>query len=308
MDSLDNPTKDNLASRITRAASHQTYNTVRFLVDRSRRPSAFHAYAYFRWLDDCLDTKLNCDIGRMEFIHKQKSLMEGLYRGERYNPSSAEENMLVELIQGDTEHNSGLRSYIENMMDVMSFDSRRRWRPITHRELSNYTRQLATAVTEALHYFIGHDTPAFQDGRRYHCAAAAHITHMLRDTAEDINAGYFNIPESYLRRYEMDHSDFHSPGYRTWVKNRVELARRYFQAGKEYLAKVGNLRCRLAGFAYAARFELLLDAIEQDGYDLRTTYEEWSGPFDMAFVSTSALLQALHHQVPGKRLQIRTTQ
>jgi hypothetical protein len=87
------------------------------------------------------------------------------------------------------------------MMGVMAFDARRRGSLISHRELSNYTRLLATAVTEALHYFIGNDTPGPYDGKRYYCAAAAHITHMLRDSMEDVSAGYYNIPaNSAIRR------------------------------------------------------------------------------------------------------------
>ena len=37
-----------LASSITKAASQQTYYTIRFLVDRERVPDAYRAYAYFR--------------------------------------------------------------------------------------------------------------------------------------------------------------------------------------------------------------------------------------------------------------------
>ena len=37
-----------------------------------------------------------------------------------------------------------------------------------------------------------------------------------------------------------------------------------------------NARCRLADHAYVARFEWVLDAIEQDGYRLREAYPERS--------------------------------
>jgi hypothetical protein len=58
------------------------------------------------------------------------------------------------------------------------------------------------------------------------------------------------------------------------VKSRVLLARKYFQAGRGYLARVQNPRCRLAGFAYTARFEWLLDSMEQEGFLLRLEYSE----------------------------------
>jgi hypothetical protein len=58
------------------------------------------------------------------------------------------------------------------------------------------------------------------------------------------------------------------------VKSRVQLAREYFEAGRDYLARVQNRRCRLAGFAYTARFAWLLDTIEREGYSLRPQYSE----------------------------------
>ncbi len=65
-----------------------------------------------------------------------------------------------------------------------------------------------------------------------------------------------------------------SDAYRAWVKGRVLLARQYFKAGRGYLARVRNPRCRLAGFAYTARFEWLLDTIERESYSLRPQYNE----------------------------------
>ena len=292
-----------MAVRITRDASHQTYYTVRFLVDGQLKPCAYQAYAYFRWLDDHLDTQVLAASERLAFISRQKILMEELYHGKKPASITPEENLLVELIQCDTDHNSGLRTYIRSMMKVMAFDASRRGSLISHRELSNYTRLLATAVTEALHYFIGNDTPGPYDGKRYYCAAAAHITHMLRDSAEDVRAGYYNIPANYLQRHSLEPQDIHNTIFRHWVRNRVELARRYFQLGREHLSQVPNLRCRIAGYAYTMRFEQVLDTIESDGFVLRPEYEDLCQPRDMALLSTRALVQALRFRGPDKGLQ-----
>ena len=70
----------------------------------------------------------------------------------------------------------------------------------------------------------------------------------------------------------MEH--LHTPAVRAWVRDRVELARSCFTTGRRYLAGVENARCRLAGHAYVARFEWVLDAIERDGYRLREAYPE----------------------------------
>jgi phytoene/squalene synthetase len=145
---------------------------------------------------------------------------------------------------------------------------------ISQVELHEYTRGLATAVTENLHYFIGHGQFAPRDETRYLAVSAAHIAHMLRDTYSDLNAGYYNIPCEVLEAHRIGPQDVNSDAYRAWVKSRVQLARDYFKAGKSYLARVQSLRCRLAGFAYVARFERLLDTIQEEDYLLRPQYSE----------------------------------
>ena len=202
MNNLNIPTAYPLATNITKAGSKQTYYTIRFLVDRARVDDAYRAYAYFRWLDDILDADPDSKpvlseveaSQRRAFLERQKSLLEGCYRGEFPQDVNIQENMLVELVQRDSEKNSGLQSYLRNMMLVMDFDARRRGRLISQGELNEYTRWLAIAVTEAMRYFIGHGAFAPQDETRYLAVAAAHITHMLRDTYDDVQAGYFNIP------------------------------------------------------------------------------------------------------------------
>jgi phytoene/squalene synthetase len=266
-----------LASSITKAASKQTYYTIRFLVDRERVADAYRAYAYFRWVDDILDAESGLEPERHAFIVRQKSLLECCYRGEPPHDAAFEEQMLVDLIQGDTEKNSGLQIYLRSMMAVMTFDAGRRGRLISVSELDDYTRQLAMAVTEAMHYFIGHGSYSPYNEARYMAVNAAHITHMLRDTFDDIRTGYFNIPREVLDANHVSPQDVYSRAYRAWVQDRVELARVHFMLGRGYLSRVENTRCRLAGFAYIARFEGVLDSIERDGYQLRPVYPQRKG-------------------------------
>jgi phytoene/squalene synthetase len=243
-------------------------------VDRDRTADAYHAYAYFRWLDDMLDEGKLGIAERMALIERQHALVEGAYRGEWPPALTLEEHLLLDLIRSDQESDSGLQAYIRNMMAVIAFDAHRRGQLISQQELDDYTRHLAIAVTEVLHYYIGHDQFAQRDEAHYHAVIAAHITHLLRDTYEDIAAGYYNIPHEYLDAHRIAPWDVKGLAYRDWVKSRVQLARDYFRTGKAYLAQDENHRRRLAGYAYVARFEGVLDAIERDGYRLRPEYGE----------------------------------
>ena len=78
--------------------------------------------------------------------------------------------------------------------------------------------------------------------------------------------------------------------------SRVQLAREYFRAGRAHLARVESLRCRIAGYAYMARFESVLDAIERDGYRLRAAYPECKGLSTGLGMGWSALSQAFNAQ------------
>jgi phytoene/squalene synthetase len=271
-----------LAPSITKAASKQTYYTIRFLADRDRVADAYRAYAYFRWVDDVLDAETASRpvlsaveaSERSAFIRRQKSLLESCYQGESPCSVSSEEKILVELVRSDTENLSGLRSYLHNMMAVMAFDAERRGRLISQAELDGYTCRLASAVTEAMHYFIGHCSFSPHDETRYLAVSAAHITHMLRDTYDDLQAGYYNIPREVLEAYHIGPQNVHCDAYRAWVRSRVGLAREYFEAGRDYFRRVQNSRHRLAGFAYMARFEWLLETFEREGFRLRPQYNE----------------------------------
>lgn len=262
------------ASAITKAASKQAYYTIRFLVDRQRVDAAYRAYGYFRWVDDVIDAGLRSVPERIAFLERQTALLENCYSGGLALKPTPEETMLVQLIRQDREKNSGLQIYLRNMMQVMEFDAKRRGRIISLAELDQYTYWLASAVTEAMHYFIGHDYYSPHTASRYLAVTGAHIVHMLRDAYEDVQMGYYNIPREVLEAGHIKPQDIQSSTYRAWVQSRIELAQNYFNAGKQYISQVENRRCRIAGFAYTSRFEWLLHTIEREAYVLRPYYSE----------------------------------
>jgi phytoene/squalene synthetase len=288
-----------LAATITRTASKQTYYTIRFLADTCLVEDAYRAYAYFRWLDDWLDQQPRPRTERLAFVKRQQAVIDGCAHHNLPAELTPEEYLLADLIQRDTETNSGLHAYIRNMMAVMAFDADRRGRLISQGELNQYTHSLAVAVTEALHYFIGHNCAAPQGEIRYMAVSGAHITHMLRDTLEDAQAGYYNIPSEVIAANGIAPWDVESNAYRDWVQARVRKARACFRLGREYLAQVENLRCRIAGYAYIHRFEAVLDSIERAGYVLQAHYPQRNGgPRGVEMIGW-ALWMALKHRRPA---------
>jgi len=266
------PSSAALARAITRRASRQTYDIIRWLVDRGRRDDAFRSYAYFRWVDDLVDAPTYDRVACLQFLRRQRGLLNGLPTGSRPERLLPEEHMLADLIAGRSDAHPGLRAYLERMMDVMEFDAGRRGRLITEAELDRYSQLLAVAVMGAIACFIGHDHDYPETPARLQAVVGAHIIHMLRDMSGDLSAGYFNIPRSTLEAHRLMPSDMQHPAYRRWVRARIDLARRCFAEGKAYIRHMGCLRAQAAGYLYCAQFETMLRRIELDGYSLRSRY------------------------------------
>ena len=263
-----------LARSITKRGSKQAFYTAQLMVDRDLIDDFLRAYAYFRWMDDVIDVSPSPEEERFGFIQRQKELIDALYRESEPGNLAPQEEMLADLIHNDRFENSGLRSFIENMFAIIEFDAYRKGRGISGEELDWYTDRLSRSVTDGMQYFMGngYDYPESED--RLLAAEAAHITHLLRDMAEDTSQGFINIPQEYLDSHQISASDFLAKPYRDWVESRVEKARDYFERGKRYLNSLGILRCKMAGYWYCARFEGVLDSIEKDSYRLRSEYQE----------------------------------
>lgn len=290
-----------LAELITKEASTQTYYTIRCLVDPPLVLDAYRAYAYFRWVDDMVDQADMPLADRLTFLARQQAIIKQCYQGKTPLDLCPEEQMVTDMIRQDEGMSEGLRLYMNQMMAVMLFDAGRKGRLISQPELAEYTRALAVAVTEAMHHFIGHDAAAPRDDTRYLAVTGAHITHMLRDAVEDAAAGYVNIPQEVLEQYQITPTDWHHEAYQAWVQQRVQLARRCFAAGRHYLARLESLRCRLAGYAYINRFEVVLGLIEKDHYQLRPAYPERKSRKAALKMCLTALTQTGLSLLPGKR-------
>lgn len=263
-----------LARSITWNGSKQTFYTARLIVDRDLVEDFNRAYAYFRWIDDIIDISAKSDSERIAFTRRQRDLIDSLYRAENPGDLTPEENILADLIKNDRGENSGLQSFIRNMFAIIEFDSFRKGRLIDQAELDWYQESLAKSVTDGLQYFIGNGHPYPAGDHKYSAAIAAHITHLLRDMLPDSRDGLINIPREYLEANNISYDQVHSEAYKSWVRDRVVLAREYFRHGKRYLDRLGVLRTKIAGYWYCARFESVLDTIVKDGYQLRSEYEE----------------------------------
>ena len=263
--------RQSLARSITWKGSKLTYMVGRLLVDQDLKEDFFRAYAYFRWIDDFVDELSSTREGRIHFITRQDKLIRSSFSGNTLMEGlRPEEELLLQLTQNLHNHTDNLRSFVENMFAIIKFDSYRKDCYISSAELDWYSQCLGRSVVDGLQYFIGnnHDYPRSEN--QYSAAIAAHITHLLRDTLPDMANGFINIPHDVIPKQDIQTIDH--PSVRSWVRDRVMLARRHFQDGREYIRSMPVKRCQLASYLYCTQFERILDTIERDGYVLRHAY------------------------------------
>ena len=156
-----------LARSITRAGSKQTFFMARFLVDRDLVEDFYRAYAYFRWIDDIIDISPHPEDEQIRFISRQSELIDLLYRHEKPEDLSSEEEILADLIFNDRGGNSGLQSFIRNMFAIIEFDTYRKGRFISQEELTWYSDTLGKSVTDGLLYFVGNGSPRPENQDKY---------------------------------------------------------------------------------------------------------------------------------------------
>lgn len=291
-----NTTAD-LARSITWASSKQTYFTVRLMVDKDLVDDCYRAYGYFRWADDVVDFPSRSSDERISFISRQRKLIDRLYRKERLGELTPEEEIIADLISHDRGEDSGLQSFIRNMLAIIEFDAHRKGRLITQDELTWYSNSLGKAVTDCIQYFVGNGHPYPDYENRYLASTAAHITHMLRDMSLDLTDGFINIPREFIKEHNISLENVDSPPFRGWVRDQVEQAREYFREGKRYLDGLDVLRCKIVGYWYCARFEGIIDAIERDGYKLRAAYRERRRLSNWLMIPWLSVSVALRHVV-----------
>ena len=263
-----------LARSITWAASKQSYLTARLLADRDLADDCLRAYAYFRWADDVIDRPSQPRDARIEFIARQKMLIDSCYRGNPPADLCPEEQILADLVAHDRGPESGLGSFIHNFMKVIEFDANRRGRLVTQFELTAYMSWLATAVMDGIQYFIGNGHPYPKTPDRSLAVMGAHLAHMLRDTLEDLPLGIINIPVEDMSANKIPLEQVESDLFRLWVQEQVLRARSFLQEGHRYIDTLDVLRCKIAGTWYCARFEWFLEVIQREGYLLRQAYPE----------------------------------
>ena len=245
-------------------------------MDRLRANVFFCAYAYFRWVDDIVDSEDASIDQKTTLLDRQRAWIAELYE----NPESlrvissltAEEQLLFFVIQHDLAGGKqALRLSISDMLRSIEMDATRRGRVVSSEVLTQIQMHRTRAFADFVSTLLHQRTLVGAENRLLVFALACDEAHKLRDLIQDVTFGYFNISFEELREYEIDLNDLNCPGLREYVKDKVSSTRASFTRARRDLRHV-SATLRAACLIYGLRHLMLLKAIENDAYYLRFSY------------------------------------
>lgn len=194
------------ARNIAKKESPKASVILDFLIDKPGRDYLNLCYSYLRWTDDIVDNPNFPVEYKKNFIEHQKDLISLSYSKESFEPSGIEEACFFHFAEyAVSSNNLLLLEEVKNMVEAMSMDVKRLEGSgvFSSAELEHYINLMSKSVFNILYNFIAF--PGFEYREEFYLGSKFTTTAlMIRDLMEDINAGFINIPEEDIDRYQLD--------------------------------------------------------------------------------------------------------
>ncbi|HEU5169858.1 MAG TPA: squalene/phytoene synthase family protein [Gemmatimonadales bacterium] len=252
------------AERVTAAWARSFYFASRFLPADKRR-AIFALYDYCRHADNLVDRRGD----RSPALVRADLAELGVLLGRMHAGAPPEDGRWLALADTLRRYPIPLAPLLKLLegvamdLDVVEFRD--------FATLRRYCRLVAGGVGLMLGPILGAEQDGFSaSGVRL--GIAMQLTNVLRDVAEDLDAGRVYLPADELARFGLSRADLErrrvTPAFRRLMRFQVRRARRYFASGgrvvRLFPADGSRLTVRLLQKTYAG----ILDAIERLDYDV----------------------------------------
>lgn len=245
---------------MTREASTNFYYAFLTLPQEKRR-AIYAAYAFCRMCDDIVDEPER-RAGAARELESARDRLKSSYDG------TASGHIWTAL--ADSQKRFGIdQGLFAAVIDGCEMDlTKSRYR--TFDELVKYCKLVASSVGLVCIKVCGYDDPAAVE-YAVDLGVAMQLTNVIRDVAEDAQAGRIYLPQEDLERFGYSENDIMAglvnDNLRQLIKFQVDRARRYFDSGHK-LFPLLNRRARACPQGMAEVYMSLLDHIEDAGYDV----------------------------------------
>jgi hypothetical protein len=212
---------------------------------------ALMGFAYIKCLDDVVDEDPEADRGQA-VMAAQKPLLERIYAAlpvegdlrtaERYG---------CYFFRYDARNGSRLRPLVESILETMEFDTQRRGRTLSTRDLDDYIVKMGRAFVDYVAYFVSRSLRlprSFVDQ-----ASRAYLyADSLIDLEHDLPLGVINIPSEDLERYGID-LEKPDGSRRRWLIERSADVDKWFGEALEASRRVNSRTIQLLSWLFLGR-------------------------------------------------------
>ncbi len=242
-----------------------------FLALRKEQYQAMCAlYTYMRTVDDLGDNLQQSPEERAQSLQRWRLELKQVLESQKqtgeqfYDPCFP---ALLDIIQRYEIPETYFFDVISGVESDLHFDSYQ-----TFDALAGYCYQVAGVVGLCcIHIWGFHDDRAFNAG--IECGLAFQMTNILRDLAEDAEAGRVYLPQEDLDQFDYSQSDIKSQVYderfKAMMQFEVQRAKDYYQKSECLLAYISPAGQRILKAMYRIYGGILSD-IERRDYDVYT--------------------------------------
>ncbi|MCL0083511.1 hypothetical protein M1N77_03195 [Thermodesulfovibrionales bacterium] len=201
--------------------------------------------AYFRILDNKADSDMDVSSAKA-YIQKQRDIFVSLYEGEK-GVSDIEGKHSSEIrcaqIIASYDYSRKLYPFLIDLIDTIIFDTERRWKVLTERDVEDYFAKTGRCVLNVERHFFknGSYPESF-----VHFASLGYLwADTILDLEKDLDVGIINIPSEDIERFRLDLNGPSLFSRHDWIRYRGDIIKWYLKEANNRLRKVRPCCLRL---------------------------------------------------------------
>lgn len=238
-----------------------------FFLPSEKRYAAYAVYAFCRLLDDAVDENPGKE---REGIEQFQSTLDAVYRGEPISLPSQQQLLAIQAFAETAKRYAIPKAYFLDLAQGCRMDLQIT-RYQTWADLEKYCYHVAGVVGLIMSCVFGLSNDAAQQ-QAVQMGNAMQLTNILRDVKEDWDKGRVYLPQEEMSRFGYSNHDIErgmvNDSFKDLMRFQIARARSLYQSGSQGLQYLENDGSRLTASAMAAIYSGILDAIEEQRYDV----------------------------------------
>ncbi len=264
------------AMKISKKENKLAYSLAKNVVTKRMGKIAFLIYYFLRWVDDTLDQGRLSKRDKLQFLRKEKKVIEDIFRGKQFPNLNEYETGIILMKKLDRRVAVKMKKYVLDNY-LLAFETElKRPKIVTKEWLSKYTYYVGGSFANIGILVLNPDVNVkIMNGISKTAASASDLTHFLRDFRKDIKNNRINISKEDIKRFKIriEEIDRNSMELRNFARNQVDKIYKLFSSGEKYIKSLPDIKLRLAAALFVSKYKFVLAKIRNRQYNLFSNYD-----------------------------------